>query len=68
MPKAAKLKKLEQGKKVSPPKDWWDKMRAKVGRQKKYKGFSRTRLDRITAGIWHGYSVATQKRLVKKYG
>lgn len=68
MPKAEKLRSLERGEKVRPPKKWWTKMRRRIGQMEKYKGFSAGRKAKITAGIWHGYSVATQKRLVRKYG
>lgn len=67
MPVAEKLRKLERGKKVRPPKRWWVRMRRRIGAMKKYRGFAPSRRARITAGIWHGYSVETQKRLVRKY-
>ena len=68
MPKAEKLRKLERGEKVRPPKKWWSRMRRRIGQMQKYKEFGAARKSRIVAGIWHGYSVATQKRLVRRYG
>ncbi len=65
MTKAEKLKDLAKGKKVSPIKKWWTKMYRKVSKQ--YPGYGRKRKAKITAGIWHDYSIETQKRLVMKY-
>lgn len=62
-----KLKQLRAGKKVRPPLKWWRKYYKKVSAQKKYRGFGRKRKSRITAGIWHDYSKATQRRIIRKY-
>ena len=32
--------------------------------EKQYPGYSEERVERITAGVWHGYPEATKKRIV----
>ena len=51
-----------------PTKDWWRKMRAQIGRTPKYRKRSDEDKDAITAGIWHGYSDETKKRLAAREG
>lgn len=65
MTKAEKLKQLAKGKKVRPVKKWWTKMYRRVSKQ--YPGYGRKRKSTIVAGIWHDYSIATQKKIVKEY-
>ena len=65
-PGPEKIKKLEAGEKVKPPKKWWDKMRAEIAAEPKYKDRSSEDLDTITAGIWYGYDKAAQEKIIKE--
>jgi len=49
-----------------PPKKWWTETRGRVKQQ--YPTYSEERIDRITAGIWYGYSEKTRKRIAAREG
>lgn len=51
-----------------PPKKWFDSMKRKVKRQKKYRGYSEKRINKIVAGIWYDYKPSTRKRILKEEG
>jgi len=53
--------------KSRPPKKWWDKMLKRISAMKKYREFPVKRKHKIVAGIWHDYSDATKRRLLKRY-
>ncbi len=48
-----------------PPGQWWAKMYPRVAAG--YPHASPAQLATITAGVWHGYSPATQGKLLRKY-
>lgn len=63
--KLRKLRALSKGKGVRPPKKWWDKIRKGVSKQ--YPGFPKKRVAQVVGGIWSHSSIATKKKIVKKY-
>jgi len=63
MPLAEKLRKLEKGVKVRPPREWWNKTRKSVKRQ--YPKYLERRIDKITAGIWHNYPKNRKVSIIK---
>jgi len=82
-PKTVKKKRRKGGRvKARPPAEWMAKMRIRVMaqypdvrsiRKEPCKSIARKKgykagIDCIVAGIWHDYSDATKRRLIKKYG
>lgn len=65
--KARKIKALKAGKGVKAPKSWWDEIMSALGREKKYKGFSKPRLQRIAGGIWRKEPKATKIKIIREY-
>jgi lysophospholipase L1-like esterase len=51
--------------KARPPAEWMAKMLPRIKAQ--YPKYSKRRLMKIISGIWHDYSDATKRRLIKKY-
>jgi len=75
MPYEAEIKKIQAGKKVRPPRKWFQAMKRIVKRQyptikhilPKFRklGYRRA-IDRIIAGIWHDYSPKAQVGILRR--
>jgi len=56
---------VRRGKSSRPPGAWWHQVRARVRAAPQYRDRSAADIDRITAGIWHRFSRATQRRILQ---
>ena len=63
--KARKIRALSRGAGVRPPKKWFDMMIRRSSNQ--YPTYGKKRLGQIVGGIWARMSIATKKKIVKKY-
>ena len=63
MPLSEKLRKVQRGVKVRPPREWWRKTRKRV--KKQYPTYLERRIDKITAGIWHKYPKSRKVKIIK---
>lgn len=59
---------LKKAKFVKPPKKWFDEMVERTKKNKKYKDFSKERIDEVVAGIWKNYSEKEQEKIRKTHG
>lgn len=76
MPLREEIAKVKRGERVRPPREWFTAMRRRVKKQyprladlrpeARKLGYERG-ISLITAGIWHGYSRATQLKLLRRY-
>jgi len=65
--KKRKIKKLYAGEGVRAPKTWWDEIMGELKKEKKYKKFSKPRLQRIVGGIWKKEPQAAKIKIVREY-
>lgn len=63
--KARKLRALSAGKGVKAPKAWFKKIYKKVS--KNYPKLGKMRRAAIVGGIWSQASIATKRKIVRKY-
>jgi hypothetical protein len=61
-----KIPQIEQGKRVRPPKEWWNAMLKIVSADPKYKRFGKKRRQKITAGIWHDYTDEAKENIIRE--
>jgi len=66
MPLKEKIRDVKKGKKVRPPRLWFELVRRSIDREPKYAKFSDKRKDRIVAGIWHGYSKDVKLQVIRE--
>lgn len=63
--KARKLKQLEAGENVRPPKNWWTKVRPVIVKQYPWK--DKREVDQVLGGIWNEYNTQTKEKIVRQY-
>ncbi len=63
--KNRKLKQLEAGGNVRPPKNWWKKVRPVIVNQ--YPMRDKREVDQVLGGIWNSYDTQTKEKIVREY-
>jgi len=63
--KQRKIKLLESGENVRPPKKWWDKMLPMI--KNTYPMYSQNELYNVLGGIWNKYDMETKLRIINEY-